>query len=346
MIPIEGFRKLLAMVADSVTPSYTGAAASISLFKNNITPDENTVFGDFVEADFSGYVSQDMDASFFATFAAPPGALSNGWNTITNFSHDGGGTANTIYGWYAHRDGKVIETQLFASPQSFSMVGDDISVAVRLGMFPTSGGGGGGIITSPDFLLSADDFTAADGTNINGRTETMGRTWTQLFGTHQINSNQLTDQDSGGSGSLSVVDLGTEDYCLDCDMTMVLGGAAMSPGSYAGFALRAVDASNYLYAVADFVNLQLAIGKVVAGVNTLLNYTTLTAATDTYRLTVRKKGNNIALGITGQSTGFTTINEVTTSQFSGNNHAGVLTLWDGDATYTQAILDNWIATQA
>lgn len=65
--------------------------------------------------------------------------------------------------------------------------------------------GGGG------FTAITDSFTAADGTNLAGRTTTTGgKTWAALAGTFQILGSQAAPNSAGG-GDLIVVDSGVSD---------------------------------------------------------------------------------------------------------------------------------------
>ena len=73
---------------------------TLKLFQNDLTPDADTVLGDFVEADFTGYTSKNASAlGFSAAAVVPPRALvSSGpftW-TVGNPVI----TGNYVFGYY------------------------------------------------------------------------------------------------------------------------------------------------------------------------------------------------------------------------------------------------------
>jgi len=68
------------------------------LFKNDFTPDADSVEADFTEADFSGYSSQNPTWNIVKN---PTDERFEHERGVAKFVHDGGATANTIYGWYA-----------------------------------------------------------------------------------------------------------------------------------------------------------------------------------------------------------------------------------------------------
>src|ERR1043166_6772375 len=88
--PKQGREKLLN---DKMSDS---ANWRVVLFKNNLTPDLDTVLGDLTEADFSGYdrVTPTWGA---ITIAGSNRAKAVGSSCV--FAHDGGGTANDVYGY-------------------------------------------------------------------------------------------------------------------------------------------------------------------------------------------------------------------------------------------------------
>jgi hypothetical protein len=78
----------------------------IHLFKNNLTPTDASVIGDFTEADFTGYASQNL-----TTFAT---AFLNGANQgetdagLYTFTQSGSTTTNNIYGYYVTTAGGAL----------------------------------------------------------------------------------------------------------------------------------------------------------------------------------------------------------------------------------------------
>lgn len=99
--------------------------ADLRLFQNNHTPAVDDVDGDYVEADFSGYASVALSA-WSAAFVngSGKGEIDGGLST---FSHDGGGTGNTVFGAYVtDADGHVVYAELFPAPQVMEALGNSI----------------------------------------------------------------------------------------------------------------------------------------------------------------------------------------------------------------------------
>lgn len=70
----------------------------IHLYKNNITPDEDTVVGDLTEADYSGYAYQDITS--WTTPATDASGRAFTVSSTATFPLNGSGSQD-IYGWYA-----------------------------------------------------------------------------------------------------------------------------------------------------------------------------------------------------------------------------------------------------
>lgn len=106
----------------------------LCLFQNNITPDVDSVFADFTECDFSGYL--------YAGLTLGPilrDANDNAKTTALGiaFTHNGGGTANDVYGWFLVTDygtsPKVRHCDRFAdAPRIMSSSGDQIVITCAL----------------------------------------------------------------------------------------------------------------------------------------------------------------------------------------------------------------------
>ena len=108
------------------------------LFKNNFTPTRASVLADFTEADFSGYLAVNVNES-----DASNGALNRHEKITQNitFTHDGGATNNTIYGWYLEGNSSVnvngvqtrdvIAYEKFATPITMDVNGDRIDVQIE-----------------------------------------------------------------------------------------------------------------------------------------------------------------------------------------------------------------------
>lgn len=107
--------------------------AKVRLFKNDWDPEDDDDISDPEECDFSGYGEVDMDMSadwFDASTTA--GVTTKTANRIFRFQHDGGGTANDVYGWYVvSNDGSELwfaerfagaPITLSAAPQKIDLV--------------------------------------------------------------------------------------------------------------------------------------------------------------------------------------------------------------------------------
>jgi hypothetical protein len=104
---------------------------SLRLFKNNFTPDVNSVLADFTIANFSGYASL---AAGWGARSLDGGGLAQCFSVIADFLHDGGATANDVYGWYIQDDtaAKVLAAnRLAAPPVVMDSVGDLIQLTFR-----------------------------------------------------------------------------------------------------------------------------------------------------------------------------------------------------------------------
>lgn len=119
---------------DLSTIEALGGAYFLRLFKNDITPDLDTELGDLVEADFSGYAaagqtfgSITINADDNAECSAP----------TTPFIHNGGVTANDIYGWYLEAvfggPSELMYLERFEdAPRVMDTNGDEIDVTITL----------------------------------------------------------------------------------------------------------------------------------------------------------------------------------------------------------------------
>lgn len=107
------------------------ANVQIGLFKNNLVPDKDTVLADVTAANFSGYSSA-TPAFDPATLSTDKGVMVQ--NPATDFMHNGGGTSNTIYGYYVWDNGAgvLLWIELISPSQLMSNNGDTLSVTARL----------------------------------------------------------------------------------------------------------------------------------------------------------------------------------------------------------------------
>lgn len=114
---------LLSMIKNEAT----FAGIHLHLYKNNYTPVDATVLGDFTEANFDGYASE---VPTFTIPAEVANKASMNDSSPRTFTHDGGAIANTVYGYYVTCDaGPVLMwAERFSAPVSMSALGDSLSV--------------------------------------------------------------------------------------------------------------------------------------------------------------------------------------------------------------------------
>lgn len=128
-IPNEAEKQILDLVAQGIN----GNSSLMKLFKNDFTPNNSTVLGDFTEADFSGYasVSQEFGAAYTSGLYAEIAAT-----TDAVFTHNGGGTPNTIYGFYLVdvTDNKLLCADRLASPITLSALDEYLQISMRLSL--------------------------------------------------------------------------------------------------------------------------------------------------------------------------------------------------------------------
>jgi hypothetical protein len=123
VFPDVGKEVALAVLFDA------GRNPKIKLFKNNLNPVVATVLTDLTEADFSGYADIDLSA---ASAAAIDGT-DRGFRELdaNTFTHNGGATTNSVYGWYVVLDdpspaAELFMIERFSAPQLMGSVGDQI----------------------------------------------------------------------------------------------------------------------------------------------------------------------------------------------------------------------------
>lgn len=89
-------------MADEVHAQYTDY--SVHLYQNDFTPDENTVLTDLTVATYSGYSSKADQVTLHELNVGRNQGQAQ-WPK-QDFAHDGGGTSNTVYGWFIKRVNK------------------------------------------------------------------------------------------------------------------------------------------------------------------------------------------------------------------------------------------------
>lgn len=86
------------------------------LFQNNIVPSLNTHLADFVEADFTGYASVNVD-TWSSPYLTPEGTWEISTPALIVFNQTDTIVTNTIYGyWMENSDGGLLMAERFATP--------------------------------------------------------------------------------------------------------------------------------------------------------------------------------------------------------------------------------------
>lgn len=129
VVPDEGEKALLNLLRGG---GMAGVTVKLKLFKSNTTPTQATVLADFTEADFSGYNYATPSFGAATTDGSNKGVIQDSAARV--FTHNGGGTANTVYGYYIEdtTNGKLLWAERFDASQSVSANGDNISVTAKL----------------------------------------------------------------------------------------------------------------------------------------------------------------------------------------------------------------------
>lgn len=109
---LELMKKMLK-AALTVDESY-----KLRLFKNNITPDQDTETADFTEADFTGYAEKTLTRSGWSDPTTVSNKARMDYSVEQIWTCSGG--SNTIYGYYVvgTTSGVCLWAQLFASPRT------------------------------------------------------------------------------------------------------------------------------------------------------------------------------------------------------------------------------------
>lgn len=104
------------------------------LFKNDYTPADDDVLGDYTEATFSGYAQAALTGSSWAVTAADPSVASY---VEQEFTSDMDQTPETIYGYaiFLDTDDTFVCGERFSSPQVIQNNTDQIAVTPRIRLY-------------------------------------------------------------------------------------------------------------------------------------------------------------------------------------------------------------------
>ena len=76
------------------------STGNLHLFQNNVTISDSTTLGGLTEATFSGYAAIALSGATWGAVTVTAHVASSVAVASQNFTHNSGGTANTIYGAY------------------------------------------------------------------------------------------------------------------------------------------------------------------------------------------------------------------------------------------------------
>lgn len=102
----------------------------VQLYKNDVVPTPGVILADLTEADFSGYAEIEV-AALLAAYLDPEGGASAQIPTV-QFQHNGGATANTVYGFMVTTAGGALRlVGYFDAPIPMVASGDAIPLDVK-----------------------------------------------------------------------------------------------------------------------------------------------------------------------------------------------------------------------
>lgn len=127
VVPAEGLKRVLDM-----WNAGTGqAGVTLRLYQNNYTPISTSVLADFTIATFSGYADETPS---FGSATPISGVMTITDSSQRNFTHNTGGTSNTVYGYYVVDTlaGKVLWAERFSASILMQNDGDLVGITLAL----------------------------------------------------------------------------------------------------------------------------------------------------------------------------------------------------------------------
>lgn len=126
--PDEGEVTLFTPIA---TTYLNAGNTRLGLFQSNTTPSDSTTLAGLTAATFSGYA-----VATVSTFITPTESANKARTQATSvdFTHNGGATSNTIYGYYVYDNAlsKLLWAERFDASVSMANNGDKISIQLKL----------------------------------------------------------------------------------------------------------------------------------------------------------------------------------------------------------------------
>lgn len=107
----------------------------LKLYQNDFTPGLETALAEFTEADFSGYVAIVLSAGWLLPFVDADG-IARMMQAQTQFNHDGGATANTIFGYFVEKDtGELLWAERFVNSVPMAAAVNAISMTLAIATY-------------------------------------------------------------------------------------------------------------------------------------------------------------------------------------------------------------------
>lgn len=126
--PDEGEVTLFTPIA---TTYLNAGNTRLGLFQSNTTPSDSTTLASLTAATFSGYA-----AATVSTFVTPTESTNKARTSATavDFTHNGGATSNTIYGYYVYDNSlsKLLWIERFDASVTMANNGDKITITLKL----------------------------------------------------------------------------------------------------------------------------------------------------------------------------------------------------------------------
>jgi len=109
----------------------------LRLFKNDKTPADADVVGDYTEANFTGYAAPTLTG---ASWTVTPGDPATAAYAEQDFTSSADQSAQTVYGYYLTRatGGELVWAERFPTSQVIQNNGDRISITPRITAADTS----------------------------------------------------------------------------------------------------------------------------------------------------------------------------------------------------------------
>lgn len=141
--PDNGELTLLSILFQRSGFNFPAGNCKLRLFKNDYTPDQTSIFSSFTEADFSGYAAVDISSAWNAPTTVSHRGQINHADGV--FTHNGGGTSNTIYGAYVtFHNGSlspsdyILWAERFDSSPVIGALGDSVTYTPQLQLYSDS----------------------------------------------------------------------------------------------------------------------------------------------------------------------------------------------------------------